>query len=177
MTITSIIYYSISIISIILYVMSVQFKDKKNILTVQIFASICYLIVYVIKGAWSGVAIEILEELKDVVFINFEKRNKKNIPLIVLILFITLLVVVSIIFYDGILSLLPLAINILLFVSTYYKNPKYIRWIMLICGGLWAIYNMYVGAYIIIIGNILEMISAIVAIRKFKNIDDNFESN
>lgn len=173
MTVISVIYYTISIVSIILYVLSVQFKEKKNILITQILASISYLIVYVIKGAWSGVAIEILEELKDIVFIKLEKNNKK-IPIIVLIIFILLLIVVSIIFYDGILSLLPLVINILLFVSTYYKNPKYIRWIMLISGGLWAIYNIYVGAYIIVIGNVLEILSAIIAIIKFRKVDNNF---
>lgn len=173
MTVISVIYYIISILSIILYVLSVQFKEKKNILITQILASISYLIVYVIKGAWSGVAIEILEELKDVVFIKLEKNNKK-IPIIVLIIFVLLLILVSIIFYDGILSLLPLVINILLFVSTYYKNPKYIRWIMLVCGGLWAIYNVYVGAYVIVIGNILEIFSAIIAIIKFRKVDNNF---
>ena len=154
--------------------MSVQFKDKKNILITQVFASMCYLIVYVIKGAWSGVSIEVLEELKDVVFLNIEKKKKK-IPFYILTIFIILLVTVSIIFYDGVLSLLPLVINILLFVSTYYKNPKYIRWIMLISGFLWGIYNIYVGAYIIVIGNVLEMISAIIAINKYKEIDNNFD--
>jgi hypothetical protein len=52
--------------------MSVQFKDKKNILITQIFASISYLIIYVIKGAWAGVSIEILEETKDIIFIGYE---------------------------------------------------------------------------------------------------------
>ncbi len=171
MNFITILYYVVSIASIFLYVMSVQFKKKKDILITQIFASICYLIVYVIKGAWSGVSIEVLEEVKDFVFINIENKKKK-IPVIVLIIFIMLLIFVSVIFYDGVLSLLPLVINILLFVSTYYKNPKYIRWVMLISGFLWGIYNVYVGAYIIVIGNILEMASAIIAIKKYKAYDN-----
>lgn len=167
MKIVTIIYYIISILSIFLYVMSVQFKKKENILITQIGASICYLIVYVIKGAWSGVAIEVLEELKNCVFIKIEKHNKK-IPIYVLIIFISLLIGVSIYFYDGILSLLPLLINILLFTSTYFKNPKYIRYTMLICGLLWGIYNIYVGAYIICIGNFLEILSATISIIRYK---------
>lgn len=174
MTASLFVYYVVSVLSIFLYVASVQFKKKRNILITQIFASLCYLIVYVIKGAWSGVAIEILEELKDVVFINIEKKGKK-IPIIVLIVFIGLLIVISIIFYDGVLSLLPLIINLLLFISTYFKNPKYIRWIMLVCGALWASYNIYVGAYIIVIGNVLEIISAAIAIVKYKDVDKSFK--
>ncbi len=167
MNLTEIIYFIVSILSIFLYVMSVQFKKKKHILTTQIGASFCYLIVYVIKGAWSGVFIEILEELKNIIFIKIEKNNKK-IPLYILIIFILLLIIVSIIFYDGPLSLLPLLINILLFTSTYFKNPKYIRYTMLIAGLLWAIYNIYVGAYIICVGNVLEIISATISIIRYK---------
>lgn len=166
MNLVSVIYVVISILSIILYVLSVQFKEKKQILIVQFFASTCYLIVYVIKGAISGIAIEVLEELKNIVFIWYEKKNK-HIPIIFLMFFLLFLIIVSLIFYDGLLSLLPLVINVLLFISTYYKNPKYIRWIMLISGILWGIYNVYVGAYIIVIGNVLEVISAIVAIKRF----------
>ena len=57
MKILQIIYVAVSILSIILYILSVQFKDKKRILITQIFASLSYLIIYAIKGAWSGVAI------------------------------------------------------------------------------------------------------------------------
>ena len=162
----TVVYITISILSILLYVLSVQFKKKENILITQIGASLCYLIVYVIKGAWSGVFVEVLEETKDIAFIKIEKEDKK-IPLSVLGIFIALLVIVSIIFYDGILSLLPLLINVLLFTSTYFKNPKYIRYVMAIAGLLWGIYNIYVGAYIICIGNVLEIISAINAIKRY----------
>lgn len=172
----TIVYYCASVLSIFLYVASVQFKSKKNILITQFFASMCYLTVYLIKGAYSGAYIEVLEEAKDIIFIKYENKNK-NIPFVILIIFIILLFLVSIIFYDGILSVLPLLINIILFISTYYKNPKYIRWVMLLSGIMWGIYNVYVGAYLIVIGNILEVISAIIAILKFKDIDNNFDKS
>ena len=69
-------YLFVSITSIFLYVLSVQFKDKKSILITQLFASFCYLVVYIIKGAMSGVAIEVIEEIKDFVFVRIEKENK-----------------------------------------------------------------------------------------------------
>ena len=167
MNFITIIYFIVSILSIFLYIISVQFKKKKHILLTQVGASMCYLIVYVIKGAWSGVCIEIIEELKNIIFIKIEKQHKK-IPIIILITFIILLIIVSIIFYDGILSLVPLLINILLFVSTYLKNPKYIRYTMVVTGLLWGIYNIYVEADIIFIGNILEIVSALISIKRYK---------
>lgn len=165
------IYIIVSVLSIFFYVMSVQFKEKKQILTVQILASLCYLMVYLIKGAWSGVSVEVLEELKNIIFIKIEEKYQK-IPKYILFIFIFMLCLVSVIFYDGLFSLLPLVINILLFTASYKKNPKYIRYIMLLCGILWACYNVFVGAYIILIGNILEVFSAIISIFRFKKIDN-----
>lgn len=175
MTLVNVIYWVISIIAVFLYVLSVQFKEKKNILIIQIFASMCYLIVYLIKGIWATVLIEVLEEVKNVFFLYSEKHSKK-IPLKMLFIFLLILLIISIWYYDGMLSLLPLIINILGFISTYYKNPKYIRRIVFVCGALWGIYNIYVGAYIIVIGNVLEMISAAISIYKFRNIDNNFDT-
>ena len=157
----------VSILSVFLYVASVQYKNKKDILLVQVFASFCYLIVYIIKGAWSGVFVEVLEEMKSIIFMKYAKEDKK-IPFVILIIFIFLLVLVSIIFFDGLFSLLPLFINIILFVSSYFKNPKYMRITMLICGALWGIYNISIGAYIIVIGNILEIVSASISLIRFK---------
>ena len=39
---------------------------------------------------------------------------------------------------------------------------------MLICGFIWLIYNIIIGAYIIIIGNVLEIISATISLIRYK---------
>ncbi len=162
------IYYVASILSIFLFIISVQFKEKKNILLTQALASMCYFVTYFILGAYSGCAIELVEQTKDFVFYFFEKNNKK-IPFILLVIFVCLLLTVSIITYDGFYSLLPLIINLSYFISSYFKNPKHIRIVMLICGFIWLIYNIIIGAYIIIVGNVLEIISAIIALIRHKD--------
>lgn len=165
----------IQIMSIVLYIMSVQFKKKKSILITQIGASLCYLITYAIQGyyakmasAWSGVAIEVVEEVKDVAFIKVEDKKGK-VPMPYLILFLAVLIAVSIYFYAGPISLIPLFINILYFVSTYFKNPYWIRFVMLINACLWIIFNIAVGAYVIVGGNVLEIISATISLIRFKD--------
>ena len=85
-----VLYYLVSVLSIFLYVVSIQYKDKKDILLTQVFASFCYLIVYIIKGALSGVFVEILEEAKSFIFMLYEKK-KKTIPISFLVIFIFLL--------------------------------------------------------------------------------------
>ena len=158
-----IIYYIFAILGVILFASSVQPKKKKDILGVQFFASICYMIAYIVKHAWSGVATEVVEQVKNLVFIQYEKKNKK-IPFYFLIIFCFLLIIIAFITYNGILSMIPLVINLSYFVGTYIKNPKYIRIIVFCCAILWAIYNYSIGAYIIIIGNVLEMVSSAISL-------------
>lgn len=162
-----IIYYIVSILSIFLFVISIQFKEKKDILLIQTFASMCYFIAYLILGSHSGCVIELIEQTKDIVFYKYEKK-KKEIPIILLIIFVSSLIIASIITYDGFYSLMPLIINLLYFVSSYFKNPKYMRLTMLLCGFLWIYFNFKVGAYIIIIGNVLEIISATISLIRYK---------
>lgn len=162
-----IIYYIASILSIFLFVISVQFKEKKNILLTQTFATVCYFITYLIIGAYSGCLIELIEQTKDITFYFYEKNNKK-IPVFLLVIFVSTLIIASVLTYDGIYSLIPLIINLSYFISSYFKNPKYIRIVMLICGFVWAYYNLKVGAYIIIIGNVLEIISATLSLIRYK---------
>ncbi len=162
-----IIYYIVSILSIFLFVISVQFKEKKDILLIQTFASMCYFIAYLILGSYSGCTIELIEQTKDIVFYEFEKK-KKDIPMILLVIFVSSLIIASIITYDGFYSLMPLIINLLYFISSYFKNPKYMRITMLLCGFLWVYFNFKVGAYIIIIGNVLEIISAVISLIRYK---------
>lgn len=163
-----VIYLIASVLGVVLFIISPLFKKKKDILITQIGAAFCYMIVYIIKGATSGWIIEIIESIKDFIFIKIEKKGKQ-IPLWLLILFLGSLILTVMIFYDGPASILPLIINIAYFVSTYFKNPKFIRYTMLICAILWICYNYSVGAYVILIGNAFEIISAIYSIIKYKN--------
>ena len=160
---SNIIYYIFAILGVVLFASSVQSKKKKDILGVQTFASLCYMIAYIVKHAWSGVATEVVEQVKNLVFIQYEKKNKK-IPFYFLIIFCLLLIIIAFITYNGILSMIPLLINLSYFVGTYIKNPKYIRIIVFCCAILWAIYNYSIGAYIIIIGNVLEMVSSAISL-------------
>lgn len=157
----------VSVISIFLFIISVQFKNKKDILIIQTLSSICYMIVYFLLKAYSGATIELVEQTKNIVFIEYEKSNK-DIPLLVLLLFIGLLIIITILTYNGLNSIMPLIIYVLYFLSSYFKNPKTIRTTMILCAIIWMLYNYSIGAYLMIIGNILEIISAVISLIRYK---------
>lgn len=155
------------ILGVCLFISSVQFKKKKDILLVQTFASICYAVSYLLNFAYSGFITEIIEQIKDITFYIFEDKNIK-IPLFVLIIFIISLILIGIFTYDGNLyTIAPLFINMAYFISSYFKNPKHIRIVVLICGFIWMYYNFSVGTYIFIIGNAFEVISASIALWRY----------
>lgn len=85
-----------------------------------------------------------------------------------LIVFVFGLVVIAVFTYNGFNTLVPLMINFAYFVSSYFKNPKYIRVVLFICGFMWIYYNISVGAYIIIIGNCFEIVSATISLLRFR---------
>ena len=161
-----IVYYIASVLGVILFVSSVQFKKKKDILLVQLFSSICYGTAYFLCSAYSGFTTEIIEQVKDFIFYKYENNNKK-IPLYFLIIFIIILIFVGMFTYNGIASLCPLFINLAYFISTYMKNPKHIRLVVFFCGFIWAFYNFTVGTYIFIIGNTFEVLSAAVSLWRY----------
>lgn len=172
-----IINYIAMILGVILFISSVQFKKKKDILLVQTFASICYAVSYLLNFAYSGFITEIIEQIKDITFYIYEDKNKK-IPLFVLGIFILGLIIIGFITYDGnIYTIAPLCINMAYFISSYFKNPKHIRIVVLICGFIWMYYNYSVGTYLFIIGNAFEVISASISIWRYNEKDKQLRTS
>ena len=164
---SDVIYYVFSVLAVVLFVGSIQFKKKKDILLAQSFSSLCYVITYGMVGAYSGALTEFIEQIKSILFYHYEKNNRK-IPLLLLIVFVLSLIVIAVFTYNGFYTLIPLIINLAYFYSSYLKNPKYIRLIVLICGFIWIYYNITVHAYIFIIGNIFEIISGSIALIRYR---------
>ena len=74
---SDVIYYVFSVLAVVLFVGSIQFKKKKDILLVQSFSSLCYVITYGMVGAYSGALTDFIEQIKSILFYHYEKRNKK----------------------------------------------------------------------------------------------------
>ena len=159
--------FSLGIIAFLLYIFSLQCKNKKNILSFQCLANLFYSLQYFLLNAYSGAYTSVLAMFRCLFYNHFEKNNK-TIPIILPILFLFLILIFSIFTYKNTISLLPILINILFIIFTYIKNLKYLRINALICAILWFIYNINVEAYGALIGNILEIISAIIALKRYK---------
>ena len=83
-----------------------------------------------------------------------------------------IVVIFGIITFDGIISLFPIIITLLFSYATWQNNLKVTYFISFIVMVLYIIFNFYVGAYVSIISNVLELISTIVGLIKLKNKKD-----
>lgn len=164
---TKLFIYITTILGVLFFNAGIQLKEKKNILLTQSIGSFFYMISYILVGAASGYLTDLVQITKGLSFYHYEKDNR-NIPLWLVFLLTGVLIIIGVITYNGIYSLCPLIINLAYIISAYFKNPKYIRLTILVCAIIWCYYNYTVGTYVIILGNILEIVSAVTSLIKYK---------
>lgn len=156
------------ILAIIFWIVSVQRKNKKNILFNQMMANIFYTIQYFLLGVFSASSMNFMSSLRSLVFYSFEKKNKE-ITKVWLIVFISLVLICGFLTWENSLSIIPIVITLFYTISIWMKDAKWIRFVFLIAAFIWIYYNFKVGAYVCILGNFLEITSGIIALIRFND--------
>lgn len=156
-------------IALIFIVLSYQNTEKKKFLLIQIFANIFFGLQYLVLSAFSAFCSSIISLIRTIIFFKYEKESKKT-PIIILISILIIISIFGIITYEGIYSLIPIAIALAYSYGTWHNNLKLTYVIGIIASLLWIYYNFLVGAYISIIGSIFELgASTIGFIKLLKN--------
>lgn len=161
----AIIIQSIGIIALVFWVMSIQSKEKIKILKLQNIANTFYAIEYFLLNAFSAFGMNSLSVIRGIIFYQNEKKGKKN-PNIQIIIFAIITIIIGIMTYDNWYSIIPIVNTLGYSYSTWQKNTKVIRIIFIMAAIGWIIYNWTVGAYIPLVGNVVELVAGIWAISK-----------
>ena len=157
----------IGIISVILWIYSVQNKKQHKILFFQFLANLGYAIQYLLIKAYSASAMNLSSSLRSLIF-SIKRKHKKKISKLWLIFFLISIIILGIITYDGLLSLLPTIITIFYAISSWVKDVKVMRIVFILAAFGWIYYNIQVHAYAAIIGNVFEIISGFISLIRFK---------
>ena len=152
-------------LAIITCFMSYQKTNKKDFFIVQLITNIFYGVQYLILHAYSGCISSVISLLKNILFYNLEKRNKK-ISIYFLVIFGMAFIVGGIFTYEGIYSVIPVFIHCTYTIATWFKDLKITYTLSLGTSILWIIYSFIVGAYVSIIASIIELIAGILGLRK-----------
>ena len=155
----------LSLIAFTFFVLSVQAKEKSKLIKQQLIANILYGISYLMLGVKIAFYMNIISSIRCII-INYTKKEQPS--RIYLWGLMVLIAVAGIYNYDNILSLMPIIITIIYTLSTWQDNMKLIRYSFIVAGVMWIFYNLTVGAYGSIVGNVFEIISGIISIKRFK---------
>jgi hypothetical protein len=156
------------LISLFLLIMSYQQTKKQKFLFIQIFANVFYFIQYILLSAFSAAASNMISIIRSSIFYKYEISNKK-IPIFFLFIFEIIILIAGFITYVNIFSIIPIIIVISYTYATWQKNLKVTYFICLVAAILWILYNYVVGAYVSIIGSIIEFTASTIGFIKVSN--------
>lgn len=157
----------IGISAVIVYLLSYQQKSRKGIMAFGMVCRALYLVQYVMLLAYEGAILEILS------MITLFFAQKKSHPLVqkwkpfVIIGSAIILTAGGLAFYKDLFSLLVVVGCVLQMIAFWMSTEFKIRWVSLIAAPCWLIYNIHNGAYGVAVGDVLSMVSIIVAMFRY----------
>lgn len=169
----------VGIVAILFFALSPQQKTKGKVLIFQAISSILYAMQYVLLGAFSAVATNLIGLAKNLVFYRYAKDNK-DIPVMALGIYSGFIIVFGFFTYTNLISVIPVVLSLVYAYGIWQTNLRIYRGIAVIGAIVWIIYNLAVGAYVSALGNAFQFVSAVIAvcrldIRKGEN-HENFSN-
>lgn len=148
------------VIALIILILSFQTNVKKRLLNLQIFSSVFFALQYLFLGAINGCLMNLMTSIRNILF-------SKVKSVVWLVLIILTMLIMSILSYNGLISILPSIAVILYSIALWQDNLKITRIVEVISCILFIIYNIKFYAISGLIATILELIFAIIAIYRF----------
>ena len=159
--------HALGFISVALFFYSYQRTQKSKIMVIQTVATALSCVQYLLIGALSGFALNVVCIIRNFVFFYREKNNKTDLAAPVA--FAVAMAVVSIFSWEGIHSLL---ITLGLVVNTVCMgvfDAKNFRKTILISSSLILIYNIFALSYSGILSESISLISVVIGIIRYRN--------
>lgn len=147
-------------------IFSFQKKKRETLLLVMLAGLLIFVVHFSLLGAWTGALMNFVEA--GVVFVAYKRETdnwaKHRVwPYI----FIGLYVVTGLITFKTLSDILPVVAQSFGAIAVWQKNPRTIRFLMLIPRPLWFVYNFIVGSYAGMAAEVFILVSVIVGIIRF----------
>ncbi len=157
----------LGVLGFLFFAFSIQMKDKKKILGMQLASNIFYTISYLLLGALAAVLIDIVSIFRCLIFTYYSDKKEKAPTYVVLVL-ISLSLLTLLFTFNDYFDILPVIISIIYILTTRSDSRVMIQNGFIMGAILWIIYNLHVESFTPLIGNVFEIISGIVAVIRFR---------
>ena len=159
---------AIGIAAVITFLLSYQQKRRQHIILLNVISRVLYIVQYCLLGAFSGAVLDVLGAITSVV------AEKKNTPFLArhrraaILLSCATMTAVGLLLYESWLSLLPIA-GVLLHTGAFWlEDERKIRRLSLLGSPFWFVYNFASRAYGSAVGDLLTMLSIILAMLRYR---------
>ena len=155
--------FLLGILAVITFLLSFQLKSRRNILIVNLTSRFLYILQYLVLGAFEGAVLDFMGFLSSFVA-RYKERPFFTRHFIWIIGIINLcLVAVGLVLYENIFSLFAIFGIVFEVTALWLTREKNIRILSLVAAPFWLVYNFVNGAYGSVIGNVLVIVSILIA--------------
>lgn len=109
-------------------------------------------------GAYSSCLTKVVAFARNIFIVKKEEHNRLNNNYF-LFIFIFIYFILSILTFDGIVSLFPFIAAIIYMIVVWNGDEKNVKLIAFLCYSFWLTYNIFVFSVVGIISNIISLIS------------------
>lgn len=141
-------------------------KNKVKILSFCIFYNIFYGIHYLLLGALTGGAMNIVSLIRNIIFFQNGKKGKEN-KLIYLIILSLISVIFCLITYKNLFSIISLSASILSTYSVWQDNVYRYKIIAIPVSTCFIIYAIHIKSLFAVITELILLLSAIIGLIKY----------
>ena len=150
---------------------SYQVNSQRKLLIIQIFATIVSAISFLVLGAWTGLAMNIVAVLRNIAYYNKDKKifSHKCVPFV----FAAVMVVFGVLTWTHwycVLSVAGLVINTLALSS---PSAQLIRKSILVTSPMVLLYDVLAGNYIEAVKELIAIVSAVIGIIRYRKESKN----
>lgn len=154
------------ILAIIANVLSMQMKNKKQIILMFILVNLFSAINFILLQSYSGAVICFFAIIQTFINKIFEKKQQ-SVPKVIIGMYIVISIILGVITFNNIIDIFPIICSIVYTITIIQDKEKNIRRISLINIILWIIYDIVSQAYTAAISDFLMTISTIVGMYRF----------
>jgi len=136
----------LGVMTLIVFVVSLQQRKKETFLLLQTAGTLLYIVQYLLTSKFTGAILFAIVAIRGIVFYFYKKKGLKPSP-VILIIFLIVLSVSTFFSWQNILSIIPFIATAAKTWSTWQDDMKWVRKTSLLSQSSMIIYNLVAAMY------------------------------
>ena len=155
----------IGVLGVIASVISFQCKKHRSILFFRTLNESIFTVQYILLGAYTGMAMNVIGMIRNVIFSEQVKRGKST--RLSISVFCAIFLGAGILTWEGPKSILLILAKFISTAAYGNKNLLVVRLLVLFTSSSWMVYNLFVGSYAGMLCEVLTLISILISLWRY----------